>query len=145
MELNTIKCIDCIKGLNEIEDESVDLTFADSPFNLNKKYAASDDAKEEKEYINWCEEWISELVRITKLTGSIFIHNIPKWLTHYAAYMNKCDPCKFNHWISWDSPSGSSSKKNCLQPTHYGILYYSKGEENKFYKLRYPLQEMSQL
>lgn len=134
-----IDITDCLKGLSKIEDDSIDVSFADPPFNLSKSYSNYNDNKEEKEYIRWCEDWISELVRVTKPSGSIFIHNIPKWLIFFASYLNECYPFKFKHWITWDAPSGSASKKNCLQPSHYGILYYCKNiEQNKFYKIRHP-------
>jgi len=75
------------------------------------------------------------MVRITKPTGAIFIHNIPKWLTYYAALLNRI--AIFKHWIAWDAPTSPMGKS--LQPSHYGILYYVKNpKENKFYEIRYP-------
>jgi site-specific DNA-methyltransferase (adenine-specific) len=53
------------------------MTFADPPFNLKKKYTSYTDTLEFQEYHNWCEQWISEMVTVTKPTGSIFLHNIP--------------------------------------------------------------------
>jgi site-specific DNA-methyltransferase (adenine-specific) len=85
--------------------------------------------------LNWCEQWIAEMVRITKPTGSIFVHNIPKWLTFYTAYLNKL--ADFKHWISWDAPTAPMGKS--LQPAHYGILFYAKdAKQLKFHELRYP-------
>ena len=75
------------------------------------------------------------MVRITKPTGSIFLHNIPKWLTYYATFLNKF--AHFKHWISWDAPTAPMGKS--LQPAHYGILFYGKREKGtKIYELRYP-------
>jgi hypothetical protein len=34
----------------------------------------------DRKYLNWCKMWILELVRVTKSTGLIFLHNIPKWM-----------------------------------------------------------------
>lgn len=133
--LNEIINGDCLELLKKMPDESVDVTFADPPFNLKKKYNSTKDSLELKEYLNWCEKWLAEMVRITKPTGSIFIHNIPKWLTHYSASLNKI--ADFKHWISWDAPTAPMGKS--LQPNHYGILYYAKvAKQNKFYELRYP-------
>lgn len=88
-----------------------------------------------EDYIAWCEKWISEMVRVTKPTGSIFVHNIPKWLTYYAAYLNKL--ANFRHWISWEAPTAPMGKS--LQPAHYGILFYVKEQKNaKIYELRHP-------
>ncbi|MFH2029066.1 MAG: DNA methyltransferase [Bacteroidota bacterium] len=116
-------------------DNTIDVTFADPPFNLKKKYSSYYDKLEMQEYVDWCEEWISEMVRVTKPSGSIFIHNIPKWLTYYSSILNKYST--FRHWISWDAPTAPMGKS--LQPSHYGILYYVKDiNQTKFYELRYP-------
>ena len=126
---------DCLELFKEIPDNSVDMTFADPPFNLKKKYNSYKDSLEFKDYLNWCEKWISEMVRVTKPTGSIFVHNIPKWLTYYASILNNL--ADFKHWISWDAPTAPMGKT--LQPSHYGILFYAKNQKKlKFYEIRYP-------
>lgn len=126
---------DSIELFKKIPDNSIDITFADPPFNLKKKYNGYKDSLEFEEYLKWCELWIKEMVRVTKPTGSIFIHNIPKWLTYYSSILNRY--ATFRHWISWDAPSSPMGKS--LQPSHYGILYYVKDiKQTKFYELRYP-------
>jgi site-specific DNA-methyltransferase (adenine-specific) len=133
--INKILQGDCLDLLKNIPDNSIDMTFADPPFNLKKGYNSYKDSLQVKEYINWCEKWISEMVRVTKPTGSIFVHNIPKWLTFYAAHLNTI--ADFKHWISWDAPTAPMGKT--LQPGHYGILFYAKNaKELKFYEVRYP-------
>lgn len=76
--LNRIIQGDCLELFKNIPDNSVDMTFADPPFNLQKKYTSYKDNLEFQEYLDWCEKWIVEMVRVTKPTGSIFVHNIPK-------------------------------------------------------------------
>jgi len=126
---------DCLDLFKKIPDNSVDVTFADPPFNLKKNYSSYNDRLEFQEYLDWCEKWISEMVRVTKPTGSIFLHNIPKWLTYYATYLNKL--AYFKHWISWDAPTAPMGKS--LQPAHYGILFYTKEAKGaKIYELRHP-------
>jgi len=121
--------------MQSIPDNSVDVTFADPPFNLGKRYNRYKDNKEFDTYLKWCKKWIYEMVRITKPTGSIFVHNIPKWLTYYASFLNEV--ADFKHWIAWDAPTAPMGKS--LQPAHYGILYYAKClKETKFYEIRYP-------
>jgi len=133
--LNKIVLGDCLKLFENIPDNSVDITFADPPFNLGKKYNSYKDSLKLQEYLNWCEKWICEMVRITKPEGSVFIHNIPKWLNFYASYLNQF--AYFRHWISWDAPTAPMGKS--LQPSHYGILYYTKSSNDyKFYEIRHP-------
>lgn len=133
--LNRITQGDCLELFKNIPDNSVDITFADPPFNLKKGYNSYKDSLKIKEYLAWCELWISEMVRVTKESGSIYLHNIPKWLTFYAGFLNEI--ADFKHWISWDAPTAPMGKT--LQPNHYGILFYAKNIKNlKFYELRHP-------
>lgn len=126
---------DCLELFHQIPDNSVDVTFADPPFNLKKKYHSTKDRLELQEYVDWCELWMTEMVRVTKVSGSIFVHNIPRWLTYFVNFLNKL--ADFKHWISWEAPTAPMGKT--LQPAHYGILFYAKqAKTNKFYEIRHP-------
>lgn len=138
MQKNLINKIiqgDCLELMKSIPDNFVDMTFADPPFNLKKKYNGYTDSLEFKEYVKWCDKWIAEMVRITKPTGSIFVHNIPKWLTFYVNILN--EHAHFKHWIAWNAPTAPMGKS--LQPGHYGILFYVKDSKKaKIYEIRMP-------
>jgi len=133
--INTLITGDCLMVLKELPDNCIDVSFADPPFNLQKKYDTYKDCKDFDRYMRWCKKWIMEMVRVTKPTGSIIVHNIPKWLTFYTRYLNK--HATFRNWISWDAPTRPMGKT--LQPAHYGILLYAKEPHNqKLYELRHP-------
>jgi site-specific DNA-methyltransferase (adenine-specific) len=132
--INNIIEGDAIEIMKKIPDDSIDMTFADPPFNLGKSYEYYEDDKDVKEYLLWCKEWLRQMVRITKPTGSIFVHNIPKWLTYFASYLNEI--VYFKHWIAWDALGAPLGKT--LLPNHYGILWYVKSKKFKFYDIRAP-------
>lgn len=132
--MNDIICGDCLALFKDIESNSIDVTFADPPFNLNKKYKTYKDNLEKFNYLDWCSKWIGEMVRVTKPSGAIFIHNVPEWLASYTCFLNQ--QAQFKHWISWDAPGSPMGKS--LQPAHYGILYYAKTSQHKFYEIRHP-------
>jgi len=49
---------DCLEVLAKVPSESVDLAFADPPFNLNKIYSSLiDDNLAAKAYLEWCKKW----------------------------------------------------------------------------------------
>ncbi len=134
-KIDSIILGDAIELMSQIPDDCFDMTFADPPFNLRKKYNNYKDTREFADYLNWCKRWISEMVRVTKPTGSIFVHNIPKWLTYFASFLNNI--AYFRHWISWDAFGAPLGKT--LLPTHYGILFYVKSARGfKFNDIRYP-------
>ena len=123
-----------LRIVKDIPDNSIDMTFADPPFILGKKYNSYKDKLAFEEYLTWCEKWINEMVRVTKPTGTIFIHNIPMWLTYFSNILNKY--ALFKHWIAWEAPTAPMGKT--LQPAHYGILFYVKSKNFKFYEIRHP-------
>ena len=133
--LNNILLGDAIEIMRQIPDNYVDMSFADSPFNLKKQYNSYRDNKTVEEYLSWSRLWLKELVRITKPSGSIFVHNIPRWLIKFANYLDEI--AYFRHWIVWDA-MGSPLGKTLL-PSHYGILWYTKSPKGfKFYDIRSP-------
>ena len=50
--LNKITQGDCLTLLQDIPDNSIDVTFADPPFNLKKKYNSTKDSLEFQEYLD---------------------------------------------------------------------------------------------
>lgn len=130
---------DCIEVLSQIPDKSVDLVFADPPFNLNKIYDEGiNDCHSMTEYLEWCFKWIEECIRILKRGGALFVYNIPKWSIFFSDYLNK--RMTLRSWIAIDMKL-SFPIKGRLYPSHYGLLYYIKGDKpNTFNTQRMPIQ-----
>jgi len=126
---------DSLEVLRSIPDGTFDMAFADPPFNLGKRYGNYDDSRGEDEYLAWCDAWLREMVRVVRDTGSIFVHNVPRWLTHYSTTLNQV--ASFRHWIAWDAWTAPIG--NTLLPTHYGILWYTRRKSDfRFFKIRSP-------
>ncbi|QOH80995.1 site-specific DNA-methyltransferase [Plesiomonas shigelloides] len=129
---------DCYDLLQSMDSDSVDLIFADPPFNLDKLYPSemNDSIKTEK-YLNWCQEWIKECSRVLKPGGSMFIWNLPKWNSSLSSYLESM--LTFRHWIGVDIKY-SLPIKGRLYPSHYSLLYYVKGDKpNTFEPDRLPM------
>ncbi|OME66042.1 site-specific DNA-methyltransferase [Paenibacillus odorifer] len=130
---------DCISLMNTMENGSVDLIFADPPFNLDKIYESGmNDKISDEEYLRWTEEWVLKCVDLLKEGGSLFIWNLPKWNTYISDILNQ--RLTFKHWIAVDIKYRLPIK-NKLYPSHYSLLYYTKGEKaNTFNEQRLPLE-----
>src|SRR5437773_5226470 len=50
--LNRIHHGDCIAGMNELPAGTIDLAFADPPFNIGYEYDVYDDVKEHQHYLD---------------------------------------------------------------------------------------------
>jgi site-specific DNA-methyltransferase (adenine-specific) len=118
---------DCLDILPTLDAESVDVVFADPPFNLGKVYASKlDDAVQDDEYLEWSYRWMDECVRVLKPGGSFFLYNLPKWNVLLGAHLAKS--LTFRHWIAVDIKF-SLPISGRLYPSHYSLLYYCKGKK----------------
>jgi site-specific DNA-methyltransferase (adenine-specific) len=130
---------DCMRVMQGLDSDSIDLIFADPPFNLKKLYPSGiDDDLAEERYLDWCFEWLAECIRVLAPGGSLFLWNIPKWNTTFSEYLNGW--LTFRHWISVDVKY-SLPIQGRLYPSHYSLLYYCKGPKPKtFHPDRLPMQ-----
>ncbi len=114
---------DCLQALRSIPDNSIDFCFADPPYNLEKKYDGYNDSLELRDYFEWCDRWLSELVRVLKPGRTCAVLNIPLWaIRHYQHLSTILD---FQAWIVWDA---LGFPVRMIMPSHYSIICFSKGE-----------------
>jgi site-specific DNA-methyltransferase (adenine-specific) len=128
----------CLSLLNQMLPDSVDLVFADPPFNLGKSYdsEAFTDTLETKKYMSWCQKWLTAIVRVLRPGGSLFLYHWPKWLIELGHWLNTLTTLEYRSWIALTMKSGFPIK-NRLHPAHYGILYYTKrGDKYTFNVVR---------
>jgi adenine-specific DNA-methyltransferase len=64
-------CGDALGALRGLDSGSVDLTVTSPPYNIGKEYERN---RRLPEYISWCKEWLQEVHRITKPTGSLWLN-----------------------------------------------------------------------
>lgn len=62
---------DSLSWLKGVKSDSIDVVFADPPYNIKK--ARWDLFSSQEEYIEWSMKWITECARVLKPTGTLFI------------------------------------------------------------------------
>jgi site-specific DNA-methyltransferase (adenine-specific) len=144
VELNKIYEADCIGFMKEMEDKSVDLVFADPPYNAkdigpkHRKYSAGQMQLPKKKYEKFTRDWIRESIRIGKCVAvtpgiaNVYIYPESKWIIcwHKPAAVSFNRMGGFNAWepilIYGDMPKGNKV------PQDYWLvntLNFSKGPE----------------
>ncbi|NJL32125.1 MAG: hypothetical protein HC898_11155 [Phycisphaerales bacterium] len=68
--LDTIAVGDCLQAMAAFPQASVDLIFADPPYNIGFKYDQYEDTRNDEYYIQWTQDWITACARLLKPTGS---------------------------------------------------------------------------
>jgi site-specific DNA-methyltransferase (adenine-specific) len=70
----TLRDIDCIDGMKDLKEESVDLVVTSPPYNLGIKYRDYKDKKTRQEYLEWSCAWAAQVMRVLKKDGSFFLN-----------------------------------------------------------------------
>lgn len=86
-----------IQWLASLEDCSVDLIFADPPYNLKK--ADWDSFEDQEQYIEWSLSWIRQAARLLRPTGSMYVCGFSEILADLkhpsALFFKSC------RWLVW--------------------------------------------
>ncbi len=118
---------DAIALLQSLNSGSVDLIFADPPYNIKK--AQWDTFASQKEYVDWSMAWINEAQRVLKNTGSLYICGFSEILADIkwsAAHLFK--GCK---WLVWFYRN-KANLGNDWGRSHESILHFRKSKDFKF-------------
>jgi site-specific DNA-methyltransferase (adenine-specific) len=115
-----------IDWLSSLENESVDLVFADPPYNIKKAnwdHFASQDA-----YIEWSMQWIKEVSRILKSSGSFYICGFSEILADIKkpamAYF------KQSRWLIWHYKNKANLGRDWGR-SHESIIHFRKSHTTK--------------
>jgi len=129
---------DCLDFLSQTNEATIDLVFADPPFNLGKNYGHGvNDSLADEHYLSWCARWIRECVRVLKSGGAFYLFNLPRWNVELGHRLNE-EGMLFRHWIAIDIKY-SLPIPGRLYPSHYSLLYYTKGKPRFFERPRVPV------
>ncbi len=112
---------DSIEWLSSLEPESVDLIFADPPYNLKK--ADWDNFESQEAYIDWSLRWIEPASKALKSSGSLYICGFSEILAdlkHPASqFFYSC------RWLVWHYRNKANLGKDWGR-SHESILHFRK-------------------
>lgn len=135
--MNKIILGDCIEELKNIEDASIDLVIADPPYwkVIGEKWDYQ--WKTDKEYVEWCLLWMSEISRVLRLGGSFYCFGYFRTLALLVPYLENME-LDLRQQILIDkgmrAVSGRATKNYKLFPnTTESILFMIK-DNKKFIK-----------
>jgi len=128
MEVNKVYLGDCIEIMRTLPPESIDLVFADPPFNIGIKYDVYKDNLPYDEYYKWSEKWIQETYRLLKKNGSIYIAIGDEFAAEINIILKKTG-FYFRNWIIWYYTFGQNQRKK-FNRSHTHILYFTKDPKN---------------
>jgi hypothetical protein len=120
---------DCLEIMRTLPSESVDMIFADPPFNLGKKYGGKPDTDKRSDYYEWCASWIEEGFRLLKPTGTFYLMTIPRHVFRMGCEMEKHGV--FINKVEWRNVSSFHNKRGFWSSTQ-PIVVFGKTDKYKF-------------
>jgi site-specific DNA-methyltransferase (adenine-specific) len=120
---------DCIKLMQRIEAGSVDLVFADPPFNIGYEYDQYDDRQDDQKYLDWCQEWIREVHRILKPTGTFWLAIGDEYAAELKVAAQREIGFTTRSWVIWYYTFGVNCK-NKFSRSHAHLFHFVKDEKN---------------
>jgi len=119
---------DCLNIMKNEKSSSVDLVFADPPFNIGIKYDLYKDNLSYNDYKLWSKSWIMECYRLLKSNGSIYIAIGDEFVSEINIILKELG-FYFRNWIIWYYSFGQNQRKK-FSRTHTHILYFTKDKED---------------
>jgi len=121
---------DAIKILeNQIDDNSIDLIFADPPYNIGKSFNGYKEKwASDEEYLKWCYKWLDLCIKKLKPNGSFYVMTATQFMPFFDIYLQK----KINilSRIVWFYDSSGVQAKNYYGSLYEPILFCVKDAEN---------------
>lgn len=130
-ENSLVICGDSLKVLKKIRNKSINLIFADPPYNIGKNFGNNIDKWDNVQgYIDWCKEWLDECFRILKDDGTMYFMTATQHMPYLDIYVSE----KYNvlSRIIWAYDSSGVQSKKMYGSLYEPILMVNKSSKSKY-------------
>jgi len=129
MEWNQVYRGDCVDLLRDVDAGTVDLVFADPPFNIGYEYDVYDDSQHSEDYLRWCRRWIQGVYRALKSDGTFWLAIGDEFAAELKIEAQKAGfHCR--SWVIWYYTFGVNCV-NGFSRSHTHLFHFVK-DPNRF-------------
>jgi site-specific DNA-methyltransferase (adenine-specific) len=127
--ITTILAGRCEVRLAEVQDGTVDLLFADPPYNIGKSFGAFRDKwPSDQEYADWCKGWLETCLTKLKPTGSLYFMTSTQAMPYLDLWLR--ERCGVLSRIVWHYDSSGVQAKSYFGSMFEPILFCVKDPKN---------------
>jgi site-specific DNA-methyltransferase (adenine-specific) len=125
-------CRHILSTLPEVKNSTLDLVFADPPFNWSRGYDEWDDRMPEQKYLDFTYEWIDLCVKGLRPGGALWINIPDDWAAEIVCYLKgrldrKPAAAMFmQNWCVWHYRFGQNAVERFISSKVHA-LYFTKG------------------
>jgi DNA modification methylase len=124
LPLNDIHHGDCVELLRQLAPGSIDLAFADPPFNIGYEYDVYNDRQKTEEYLAWCERWMTGVFDALKPTGTFWLAIGDEYAAELKVAAQKIG-FTTRSWVIWYYTFGVNCK-NKFSRSHAHLFHFVK-------------------
>ena len=122
---------DSIEIMKNMNKSTVDLIFADEPYNIGKDFGNNKDTwKSTKEYIEWNKTWIKEAMRILKDNGTMYLMTSTQYMPYIDIFIQ--ENYHIVSRIIWNYDSSGVQSKKYFGSLYEPILMITKSKKAKY-------------
>ena len=116
---------DCLDLLPRVEAGSIDLIFADPPFNIGYDYDVYDDQRDADAYLDWTRRWGREVVRALKPDGTFWLAIGDEYAAEMKWIFHRELGLTMRSWVVWYYTFGVHCRRKFAR-SHAHLFYFLK-------------------
>lgn len=129
LETGKIHQGDCIELMKQIDTGTIDLVFADPPFNIGYEYDEYHDEQDADEYVAWGRAWIAEVHRVLKPGGTFWLSIGDEFAAELKVAAEHQVGFHTRSWVVWYYTFGVNCTRK-FSRSHAHLFHFVKDENN---------------
>jgi len=101
LELDRLHTGDCMRLFSMLEAGTIDLIFADPPFNIGYDYDIYDDRRDTEAYLDWSLAWGRHVVRVLKPSGAFWLAIGDEFAAELKVLFHRELGLSLRSWVIW--------------------------------------------
>jgi site-specific DNA-methyltransferase (adenine-specific) len=125
MVLDRLHTGDCLEHFRDVPTGSIDLAFADPPFNIGYNYDIYNDRQSAEQYLEWTGRWGSEIARVLKPEGTFWLAIGDEFAAELKVIFHRDLGLTLRNWVLWYYTFGVHCTKK-FSRSHAHLFYFVK-------------------
>ena len=125
---NTITHNDLISVSRGIDTNSINCIICDPPYNIGKDFGNESDKQSINKYTEWVDQWLPQIERILKPSGTGFIYGFDEILANISVKLSLS-----HRWLIWYYTNKNTAQANFWQRSHESIIVFWKDSKQRIF------------
>jgi len=127
--VNKVVKVDCLEGLASLDEGSIDLVFADPPFNIGYDYDVYNDRQSDDAYLAWSKDWMAGVARALKPDGTFWLAIGDEYAAELKVAATRELDLTCRSWVVWSYTFGVNCKRKFTR-SHAHLFHFIKDPED---------------